>query len=78
MFAHDRLDRLSGLVGVVERYGADIMVEYVGFDNTVQELAANEPKLAIDGCSCTTSVGPRGRSVVRKAGVGVLKERDSN
>ena len=41
-------------------------------------MAADETEFAVNGCSCTTGVIPAGRSVVRKAGVGVLKEGDGN
>jgi hypothetical protein len=34
--AHDGLDGLGGFVGVVEGDGADVVVEDVGFDDTVE------------------------------------------
>jgi hypothetical protein len=63
---------------VVEWNRADIVVEDVGLDDTVQELAANEAELAIDSGCCTTGIVPAGRGVVRKAGVSVLEEGDGN
>jgi hypothetical protein len=50
----------------------------VGLNDTVQELAANETEFAVNGCGCTAGVVPAGGSVVRKAGIGVLEEGDSN
>ena len=58
MAAHDRLDGFGGFIGVVKGNGGDIMVKDVGFDNAVEELAANETEFAIDGCGGATSVSP--------------------
>jgi hypothetical protein len=76
--SHNRLDRLGRLVCVVEWNCADIVVEDVGLDDTVQELAANESEFAIDRGCCTTGIVPAGRGVVRKAGISVLEEGDGN
>jgi hypothetical protein len=37
MFAHNRFDGFRGLVCVIERNGRDVMVQDVGFDDTVEE-----------------------------------------
>ena len=63
---------------MVEWNGADVVVEDMGFDDTVQELAADETEFAINSCGCATGIVPAGRSVVRKAGVGVLEVSDGN
>ena len=63
---------------MVEWDGADVVVEDVSLDDTVQEIAADETEFAVNGCSCTTGVVPAGRSVVREAGVGVLEEGDGH
>jgi hypothetical protein len=76
--AHDRLDRLGSFVCVVEWDGADVVVEDVGLDDTVQELAADETEFTVDGCGCTAGVVPAGRGVVREAGVSVLEEGNGN
>ena len=65
MLAHDWLDGLGGLVGVVEGDGADVMVEDVCLDDAVHELATDEAKFAVDGGGCATGVGPGCRGVVR-------------
>ena len=78
MTAHDRFDGFGGLVGVVEGDGADVVVEDMGFDDTVQELAADEAEFAINGCGCATGVVPACGSVMRKTGIGVLEEGDGN
>jgi len=45
---HDLLDGLAGFVGVVEGDGADIVVQDVGLDDSVEQLAADKAKLTID------------------------------
>jgi hypothetical protein len=75
---HNRLDRLGCLVCVVEWNRADIVMEDVGLDDTVQELAADEAEFAIDSGCCTAGIVPAGRAVVRKAGISVLEEGDGN
>lgn len=78
MAAHDRLDSLGSLSSVVERNGADVVVENVGLDNFVEAERTNWPEIAVNGSACATSVGPGISSVVRKRGVSVLKESDGN
>jgi len=76
--AHDRLDGLGGLVGVVEGNGADVVVQDMGLDDAVEEVAADETELAIDGGSAATDIIPRLVGVVRQRGIGVLEEGDGN
>lgn len=76
--SHNRLDRLGRLVCVVEWNRADIVMEDVGLDDTVQELAADEAEFAIDSGCCTAGIVPAGRAVMRKAGISVLEEGDGN
>lgn len=78
VLAHDRLDGLGGLVGVVEGDGADVVVQDVGLDDTVEEVAADEAKLTVDGRGGATDEVPLIGSVVREGGVGVLEESDGN
>lgn len=78
MFAHDLLDGFSGLVGIVKGNGGDEVVGNVGLDDTVEEMTADESEFTIDGCSGTTSVGPRFGVVVGKRRVSVLEEGNSN
>nr|POF17551.1 hypothetical protein CFP56_12965 [Quercus suber] len=47
--AHDLLDGLGGLVGVVEGDGGDVVVQHVGLDDAVHEVAPDEAELAVDG-----------------------------
>ena len=63
---------------MVEGDGGYVVVEDVGLDDAVKESAADEAKLAVDGCSGAAGVGPSGSVVVGKRGVGVLKVRDGN
>jgi hypothetical protein len=65
VLSHHRLDCLGCFIGMVERNRADVVVENVGLNNAVKEGSADETKLAIDGCSCTTSVVPCCWCVVR-------------
>jgi len=78
MSAHDLLDRLSCLIGVVEGDSRDIVVKNMGLNNTMKKLSTDETKFTINcGCS-TSSIGPGFSCVVRKRWVGVLKECDGN
>ena len=78
MASHNRLDRLGCLVCVIEWNRADIVMKDVGLDDTMQELAADEAKFAINSGRCTTGIVPAGWGVVRKAGISVLEESDGN
>jgi hypothetical protein len=63
---------------MVEWNCADIVMENVGLNNTMQELAADEAKFAINSGRCTTGIVPAGWGVVRKAGISMLEESDGN
>lgn len=78
MLAHNRLDGLRGLIGIVEGNGADIVVEDVGLNNAVEEVSANEAHLAINGGSGATDKVPLLVGVVRQSRVGMLQESDGN
>lgn len=78
MLAHDRLDGLAGLVGVIEGNRANIVVQHVRLDDTVEERASNEAEFAVNSCGSTTNVVPATTSVVGKRWVGVLEESDGN
>jgi hypothetical protein len=58
---------------VVEGNGRDVVVQDVGFDDTVEQSAADEAKFTIDGSGGSTSVGPGIGVIVGKRGVGVLE-----
>lgn len=76
VLAHDGLDSLGGFVCMVEGNGGDVMMENVGLDDAMEELATNKAKFAVDGRSGATSKGPGMRVVVRKGRVSVLEVRD--
>jgi hypothetical protein len=78
MLAHDRLDGLSGLIGVVERNGGDIMVKNVGLNDAVEKLTSNETEFTVDSCGSSTGISPGLSIVVRKSWVSVLEVGDSN
>ena len=78
MATHDRLDCLGSFVGMVEWDRRDVMVEDVGFDNTVHQGATDEAELAVNGGSGTSGVAPRLRCVMRKRGISVLEECDGH
>lgn len=78
VLAHDGLDGLGGLVGVVERNGGYKVMEDVGLDDTVEEMTADEAKLAVDGCGSTARECPGMSFVVRKGGIGVLEVRNGH
>lgn len=76
--AHDGLDSLSGFVSVIKGDGADIVVQNVSLDDAMEEPAADEAKLAVNGRGSTFDKGPFLTRVVGKRWVGVLKESDGN
>ena len=78
VLAHDGLDGLGGLVGVVEGNGGDVVVEDVGLDDAVEDLAADEAELAVNGCGGTTGEVPGLAGVVGEGGVGVLEVGDGD
>ena len=78
VLAHDGLDGLGGLVGVVEGDGGDVVVQDVGLDDAVEYLAADEAEFAVDGGSGAASEVPGLAAVVREGGVGVLEVGDGD
>ena len=76
--AHDLLDGLARLIGVVEGDGADIVVENVSLNDTVEDVTTDEAEITVDGGSGTASEVPDIRLVVRKGGVGVLEVGDGD
>ena len=78
VLAHNFLDSLSSLVGVVEGNAGNEVVGNVGLDDAVEEMTTDEAKFAINSCGGSTGVGPSLRMVVRKRRVGVLEECDSH
>ncbi|KFY25027.1 hypothetical protein V491_01926, partial [Pseudogymnoascus sp. VKM F-3775] len=56
--AHDGLDGLGGQVGVVEGDGADVVVQDVGLDDAVEEVAPDEAEVAVDGGGSAADVVP--------------------
>jgi len=78
VLAHNLLDSLSGLVGLVEGNAGNEVVGNVGLDDTVEEMTTDEAKIAINSRCSTTGVGPALRVVVRKRRVGVLEESDGH
>ena len=76
--AHDRLDGIGGLVGVIEWDGADIVVQDVSLNDAVQDMTADETEVTVNGGGGTTSKVPGLGVVVREGRVGVLQESDGN
>jgi hypothetical protein len=76
--SHDALDGLAGLVGVVEGDVADVVVQHVGLDDSVEDVAADEAEVAVNGGSSAAGEVPHLRLVVRKGRVGVLEEGNSD
>lgn len=76
MAAHDRLDGVSGFFSVVEWDGRDVVVQDVGFNYSVKQIAADEAEIAIDRGRGSASKVPRLDSVTRDRGIGVLQVRD--
>jgi hypothetical protein len=78
VLAHDGLDRLGCLIGIVEWDGRDVVVKHVSLDDTVEQSATNKSKFTVNRCGGTTDVVPARPGVVGKSWVGVLEEGDSN
>lgn len=72
--AHDALDGIAGLVGVVEGDVADVVVQHVGLDDTVEDVAADKAEVAVNGGGSTAGEVPHFGLVVREGRVGVLEE----
>jgi hypothetical protein len=78
VLAHDRLDGLGGLIGMVEGDGGDVVVEDVGLDDAVEDLTTNEAELAVNGSGGATGEVPGLAGVVREGRVGVLEVGDGD
>ena len=78
VLAHDRLNGLSCLVSVVKGDGADVVVEDVGLDNSMEELSSDKAEFTVDGCSSATSKVPAVRFIMGEGWVGVLEESDGD
>jgi len=78
VLAHDWLDGFGGLVGVVKGDGADVVVENVSFNDTVEKSATNKSEFTINGCGGTTDIVPASSGIVRKRRISVLEVGDGN
>ena len=76
MATHHRLDGFSGFVGVVEWDDGYVVVQDVGFDYPVEQGAADESELAVNGGCRSASKTPRFGSVMGDRRIGVLQVRD--
>jgi len=76
--AHDLLDGLAGFIGVVEGDGADIVVEDMGLDDSVENVTADETEVTVDGGSGATGKVPHLRLVVGERGIRVLEVSDGH
>jgi hypothetical protein len=72
--AHDLLDVLRGLAGVVEGNGGNEVVADVGADDVVEEVSVDEAEITVDGGGCAAGKGPGLVVIVGHASIGVLKE----
>lgn len=78
MLAHDGPDGIGRFVGVVKRDAANIVVQDVRLNDAVEEVAADEAHLAVDGGSSAANIVPLVGRVMREGWVGVLKECDGD
>lgn len=76
--AHDGFYSLGSLISVVERNGADEVMQDVSLDDAVEKVRANGPEVAINGRGGATGESPGLGGVMRERGVSVLKEGYSN
>lgn len=78
VLAHDLLDSLGGLIGMVEWDGADVVMSDVSFDDSVKQGTADESEFTVNcGCGASGEV-PGLVVVVRESGIGVLKVCDGH
>ena len=78
MGAHDDLDGIGGLVGVVEGDVADIVVQHMGLDDAVENVAADEAEVTVDSGGSSTGEVPHLGLVVGQGWVGVLQVGNGN
>lgn len=78
VLTHDGLDGLAGLVGVIEGDAADIVVQDVGLNDTVEDVATDEAEVTVDGGSSAAGKVPHLGLVVGEGGVSVLQEGDGH
>lgn len=78
VIAHDLLDGFAGLVGVIEWDAADIVVEDVSLDDSVEDVTTNETEVAVDGGCGAAGEVPHLRLVVGETRVGVLQIGDGD
>ena len=78
VLAHDRLDGLGSLIGVVEGDGRDVVVQHVRLNDAVQKVAPDEAEFAVDGGGGAAGKGPGVGFVVGERRVGVLEEGDGD
>jgi hypothetical protein len=76
--AHNRLDSFGGLIGMIKWNSGDVMMQYVRLNDTMEQLAADEAKLAINCGGSTAGIRPGACVVVGKSGVGMLQEGDGD
>ena len=76
VLSHNWLNSLRSFVGIVEWDGGDVVMKDVGLDDAVEDVAANEAELSVDGGGGTADVGPGFAGIVGKGRVGVLEEGD--
>lgn len=72
MPAHNRLDGFGCNIGVVKWDGRDVVVKNVCLDDTMEQMAADEPKIAVNRSRCPTHEGPCGRVIVGDCGIRML------
>lgn len=76
--AHHALDGVAGLVGVVKGDVADVVVQDVGLNDAVQDVAADEAEVAVNGGGGAAGEVPCFGLVVGESRVGVLEEGDGD
>lgn len=74
MVAHDFLQRSRGLMGMIEGHPANMMVQDMRLDSSVEKETTNPAKVTVDGTGGTAQEGPGGGAVVRETYVGVLEK----
>jgi hypothetical protein len=78
MLAHDFADSFGGLLGVVERNPGRVVVRNVGLNDLVEQVAADEAKVAVNSSRGAAGKIPLARVVVGQGRVGMLQVSDAD
>lgn len=65
MLSHDGLNRLCGQLGIIKRYGRDVMMQNMRLDDAMEDVAADKTEFAVDCGRSAAGEGPGGVVISR-------------